>query len=235
MNNTITVIIPVHKFEFIQNSIDNFERQNYANKQLVFVKNSELLDYNIGSGTELSIDSKNIAEIRNIGLDWMNLNNLSIFAYMDSDDYYSDNYLSEAYNKLIDGYDIVGKLDYKFKFKDDLYEILGLKDNMIHGPTMFGYLSNKRFDLRFHNLAEDIDFIQRHSKIGHTSSDNFIYNVREDSIQKRSFVSFLESMKFSASSKKLENVTITKNNNVIWKYGDGFEIEKLLRGLNFNH
>jgi hypothetical protein len=233
----ITVIIPIHKFEFLQNAIDNFERQSFVNKQLLFIKNGELLHYNIGKGTELVIDSDNMAEIRNVGLDWMDYNNHSIFAFMDSDDYYSSNYLIEAYNKLIStDCELVGKLDYKFQFNNELYEVIGLNkyQNVIHGPTMFGRLSNIRFNLLY-KIGEDIDFIARHSKIELTSSDNFIYNVYENSVQKRSFNKFFEGLKFVITNRQLENVIITKNNQIIWKYGDGFDIEKLFnRPMNLS-
>src|SRR5574343_229090 len=96
MLNKITVITPIHKLEFLQNTIDNFERQSYQDKELLLIVNGELENYKNDKYLIVTSNSKNIAYLRNLGLEWMSFNNSKIFAYFDSDDFYDFNYLDEA-------------------------------------------------------------------------------------------------------------------------------------------
>src|SRR5574343_490545 len=122
MLNKITVITPIHKLEFLQNTIDNFERQSYQDKELLLIVNGELENYKNDKYLIVTSNSKNIAYVRNLGLEWMSFNNIKII--------------------------------------DNLYEVSGLIENKcIHGPTMYGYLSELRFDEKYDTMAEDIDFV----------------------------------------------------------------------------
>ncbi len=222
----ITIISPIHKKQFLKNCIENFEKQTYKDKELLLIFNGELYDYKLNQYHILRTKSSNIAEIRNLGLNWMQQHNRKIFSYFDADDYYGEGYLFEAMEKLTQGYELVGKMDYQFTDGNDVYLTVGLpqdsKKTQIHGPTMTGYLSDKRFDLNFDSLAEDFDFIMHHDKVGLTGPVNFIYNVRSDSIQKRSFKAHLEQIKVFNSHMKNVKCKIYKNGSLYWEYGDPF-------------
>jgi hypothetical protein len=227
----ITVITPVHKNKYINNSIDNFLRQNYIDKELVLVFNGECLSYDVETVCNnihvLKTKSNNISIIRNEALDWAQNNNRKIFSCFDSDDFYGSNYLTEAYNKLISGYKIVGKINYTAFSNEDEYKISGLVENgIIHGPTITGYVTNQRYNEDCNNLAEDIEYLSHFEKheIGYTSQDNWKYSVQPDSIQNRSLNVFIESIKFNCTKTKNENCKIYKNNKLFWEYGDGYDL-----------
>lgn len=235
------VITPVHKNKYINNSINNFLRQNYIDKELLLILNGECLNYEkqiiCNNISILKIDSDNISVIRNYGLDWAQNNNKNIFSCFDSDDFYNYNYLSEAYQKILEGYKLVGKLNYTAFHEKDEYKITGLiKDGMIHGPTITGYVTNQRYNELQGNLAEDIEYISRFktNEIGYTSSKNWKYSVSSDSIQNRSLDRFLEGIKFHNSQSNNKNCKIYKNGLLYWKYGDGYDLEKLSKHTQLN-
>lgn len=222
----ITIIIPIHSYNFVNNSLSNFLSQNYTDKELLLILNGEIkekLHIEKANVYQEHIYSNNIAEIRNAGLEWMSKNNRKIFSFFDSDDVYLPNYLTEAFYKLEQGFEIVGKTDIRFQFENNNYRIEGSLDNkQINGPTMTGYLSDKLFDLKFSSMSEDIDFVCRHNKIGVTSSDNFIYNVRENSIQNRTFKCFITNLKHYNTINNNINFRIYKNEELYWKFGDEY-------------
>lgn len=223
----ITVIIPIHSYKFINNSLSNFLSQNYPDKELLLILNGEIKE-NLHLKSKYiyqkHINSNNIAQIRNAGLEWMDKNNRKIFSFFDSDDTYLPNYLTEAFCKLEQGYELVGKTDIQFEFENSKYRIEGSLDNkQINGPTMTGYLSEKLFDLKFYSMSEDIDFVCRHNKIGVTSSDNFIYNVRENSIQNRTFKCFITNLKHYNTLNNNTRFRIYKNEELYWKFGDEYD------------
>lgn len=222
------VVIPIHQEIFLKNSIKNFERQNYNDKELLFVFNGELLNYK-SKYKSVCINTNNIAKIRNCGLNYARKHNYSVVSFFDSDDIYYENYLSEAMEKLNEGYQMVGKINWRFVKDADfsnIYEASGYTESgLIHGPTMTLNVSDINFDEQFHSLAEDIDFIKKHKNIGYTSVNNWVYNARGDSIQSRNFSVLLEQIKMYATLSKSINVKIKCNDEIIWRYGEGFDPE----------
>jgi hypothetical protein len=237
----VSIITPVHKIKYIDNSINNFLRQNYIDKELVLILNGECLGYNktiiCNNIHILKTDSNNISTIRNIGLDWSQKNNRKIFSCFDSDDFYGSNYLTEAYNKLIEGYKLVGKLNYTATYNDDEYKITGLiEDGIVHGPTITGYITSQRYNEQYYNLAEDIEYISKFGKneIGYTSENNWKYSIHYDSIQHRSLDHFLEGIKFHNTQFKNINCKIYKNGILYWEYGNGYDLNKLSNHTQFD-
>lgn len=238
-NNLVSVITPIHKYKFINLTLDNFYRQAYQNKELILILNGELSNYKLDTEYKNIItlyykDELNIAKIRNIGLNWMGENNRNIFSFMDSDDYYYSEYLTEAINLLQQGYELVGKSNFKFKNKEDIYYTSGILNERIQGPTITGYLTDKRFNVQYKLIAEDLEFISQHSNIGYSSIDNFIYNVREDSIQNRSFDMFIELMKMYNTLTSNISFELYKNDKLYWKFGDGFDTDKIFKSSSID-
>lgn len=230
----ITIITPINNLKFLNNSIENFNRQKYQNKELLLIFNGDLLNHNLKKPNANiyieRIDSKNISKIRNVGLDWMKKNNRSVFSNFDSDDYYGENYLIEVCEKLSCNYKLVGKLNFKFSYNSDIYSVTGLVESgTIQGPTITGYLTSQRYNEDYGSLAEDIEYISHFDNcdIGYTSLENWVYNVHSDSIQKRNVIQFIETIKLVNTECKNTNCVIYKNGNVYWKYGDGYNLENL--------
>lgn len=227
-NNLISVITPVHKYDYIHNLLDNFNKQKYQDKELILIFNGELSNYCMNNSYTNIVslyykDELNISKIRNVGLEWMKENNRKIFSFMDSDDEYSSDYLSEAMNILKQGYELVGKSNFRFTNNNsDIYHTNGILNERVNGPTITGYLSEKRFNPLLNTIAEDLDFVSQHSNIGFSSINNFLYNVRNNSIQNRSFEQFIELMKMYNTTINNKSFEIYKNNTLFWKYGDGF-------------
>ena len=222
----VTVITPINDINYINNAIKNFEQQEYKYKELLLILNGDIV-----TKENLEIISKlgylnciynqetNMGKIRNVGLDWMKQNNKEIFSFFDSDDEYLPGYLVEAVQYLDQNKTkLIGKMNFRFKSGTDLYEMVGLDgvNTTIQGPTITGYLTKERF--KPFVTAEDIEFVQRH-EVEITSVDNFVYNVRDDSIQKRSLTKFLEFFKSYHTIFKNEKFKILKNSEIFWEYG----------------
>ncbi len=232
----LLVITPVHKLKFLNNAYDNFYRQTYKKKHLLLILNGELSNYypiaKSPSITCVHSESKNIAELRNIGLDFLEKYGYNSYSMFDSDDYYGPDYLKIVTKKLEEGYDIVGASDFYFKNGKKFYSIENqvTANKCVHGPTITGIKTKRRFNLKFHNLAEDIEYVLGFppEKLGLIKLTNsWVYNVQPDSIQARSFESFLESLKFSNTVRQAESCVIKCGEDIIWKYGDGWDIKKI--------
>lgn len=222
----ITVITPINDITWLDNCINNFEQQDFKYKELVLILNGDLINENLEISKRYNClvydQEPNMGKIRNVGLDWMERNNREVFSFLDSDDEYGPEYLTEAFEALEQNPNkLVGKMNFRFKsglHDSDKYEMVGLEgvNSTIQGPTITGYVTKERFKPLV--TAEDIEFVQRH-EVKITSINNFVYNVRSDSIQKRNFTQFLEFFKSYHTIFNNEKFKILKNSEIFWEYG----------------
>lgn len=170
----ITTITCTNKPHLIENILDNFERQNYQNRELILVLNNNsiqlagVLDkteklenikvYNIDENITLG-KCKNKAIIDSKG---------DFIAFFDDDDYYSECYLTNAINELINrDADIVGKVCCFFYFKKNKKLTLkykGQENQFIHWVNGSGMVVKRAvFNnvlFRDINLGDDKFFIE---------------------------------------------------------------------------
>lgn len=235
----ITVICKAHKIKWLNNSIDNFNRQDYKYKELLLILNHELKDINITVPSNCFIirsDDSQLGKLSNLGLNWMRENNRNIYAIMDSDDWYGESYLSESIKDLGDN-DIIGKTDYHFKYMNEIYRANGsVRDNncCILNPTCLGKITNVNYSEIA--ILEDIDFVFKHRehgyKVGYNNSDyrNWVYNVQDNSMQNRHGWMFLHSLTAYNTISKNQNFKIFCGDKLFWKYGDEILFQQEAKG-----
>ena len=233
----INIITPINNIAYMKNAIFNFERQLHKDKRLILVCNGNLLSYTSTNKDIISlhIEDENIGKARNKALDF--LKNGDFFANFDGDDDYDSYYLSEL-DEIIESNlhiknIIIGKLDYKIKHKNDIYEIIGLKGNVIHGPTISSYVDNIRYpEISF---SEDFSYVKEKIKKGATliksSFDHFLYNKNNIGASKSSLPQLLNQIKLNNTIQN-NQIKIIKNGNLIWKTGDNYEINNISDLIN---
>ncbi len=230
----ITVICKAHKKKWIDNAIENFERQSFQDKELVLVLNGELENYKVhkvpnhGNVIQLRSSPKNMGALENIALNWMRQNQRKVYAVFDSDDWYGSSYLADSLPYLGKNH-LIGKSDIKFKFRDVVYRTENSIRHDVWNPTFLGVLTDLEYseDLK---LCQEIDYQCRLRQNGYNigfndSKDNWIYNVTSDSAQDREDWKIWKAMTAFNSIIKNQDFKILRDNEVIWKYGDGI-IEK---------
>lgn len=102
--------------EFKQNIFDNFFRQNFTEKEMIIILNNDTLCLNEWKNETAEYHNihvfklpqeKTLGECLNFGI---TKSSYDIIAKFDDDDYYSDHYLTEAYQTMLSSKaDIVGK------------------------------------------------------------------------------------------------------------------------------
>ena len=190
--NIICVNVTNKGYTYLQNIINNFIRQDYENKKLIIIFNS-----NINKDTVKDILYSNgimeyILEIipdKTLG---ECLNHSTTFEYdiwckMDDDDYYGKDYLKNSVKYMISkNADIVGKRDmyiYVPELKKIFFKQHGGSNkyiNWIHGSSLIVHKKVFNTILFPHkNRGEDTQFQQmafkRGFKIYATTTDDFIY------------------------------------------------------------
>lgn len=189
----ITVITSTIREENLNNVINNFERQNYDNKELIVVLNYRNPDIsklqyklsNYNNITTLMLNpNKTLGECLNYGV---SKSTFDFIAKFDDDDYYGSNYLNESISQLVNNKaDIVGKSCIYVYLKNELSLRLMNKSkenifiNRVSGSTLF-FKKNIIDNVKFQNvnLSEDNffckDAIDNGYKIYSTSKQNYCY------------------------------------------------------------
>ncbi len=220
----ITVICKAHKKKWLDNLVENFEKQSYQEKEFVLILNGELENYTVPDNYIIfRSNSSNMSKLDNIALDWMNLNNRKVYAIFDSDDWYSSNYLEESLPYLCNNI-ISGKSDISFNYRNDVFRTLGSVKHDIWNPTLIGNLTDIRYDERI-TYCMDTEFLHSHRQksysIGYNESiNNWIYNVTSNSFQQREDWKIWQAFTTYNTIVKNKDFKILKDKEVIWKYGD---------------
>ncbi|MGF7060009.1 glycosyltransferase [Brassicibacter mesophilus] len=131
---SVSIITATRKPKYIDNVFENYERQNYDNKELIIVLNNNSIDieewekkasqYNYVKVFQLD-ESKNLSECLNFGIEHTKY---EIIAKFDDDDYYGPNYLKDSIKAFKNKYaGIVGKAKIYIYFEDS--KILAIRND----------------------------------------------------------------------------------------------------------
>lgn len=177
---SITVLTPTNRKSNVKNIINNFLRQNYAEKELIVLLTHDNADLNqwrniIREFENISVyplGSKfSLGKSLNFGVSKAQCDFIAKF---DDDDYYGHSYLKNSLESLISSNsDIVGKSSYYIYFKSE--SLLGLryssKENKftsrVAGSTiLFKKDIFEKIKFNDKNLGEDVDFCNDALKSG---------------------------------------------------------------------
>ncbi len=127
----VSVIACTKRMAFLDNILLNFLRQNKVDKELILIVNTSKIEidqvkqrldpYSISKKVYQFSEDVSLGECLNHGV---SVSTYETIAKFDDDDYYSEEYLSEAYRAIHQkGADLVGKCSFYIYFKDeqDLY------------------------------------------------------------------------------------------------------------------
>lgn len=196
LNEKISVICSTNRIDNYSIIIDNFNRQNYENKELIIVFNLNMnneIENIINENPDLKI--KQIDEKETLGHclnEAIKLSTGEIISKFDDDDYYGKHYLTDMnYSMKISNADLVGKCAhmvyaletkelwvkfYKINYEDYTYQ--AKKWNFICGGSLFfkKYLFEK-CKFKESNTGEDSYFIDqvKQNKFTIYASDYFNY------------------------------------------------------------
>lgn len=197
---SVSIIASTNKPKYIDNLFDNYNRQNYKNKELIIILNNNKIDIEACSKEAekykdvrvFQIDEKkDLSDCINFGV---TQSSSDLIAKFDDDDYYGPNYLNEAVEAIVKSKaGVVGKAKYYAYFEN--IERLGLRNggpensftNYIHGPTLLmrrEIISKYKFKNMGHGADQVFlkDCIKDGIKIYCTSKKNFIY-IRHTSLK----------------------------------------------------
>jgi hypothetical protein len=222
----ITVICKAHKRKWLDNIITNFENQTHQDKEILFVFNGELENYEVpnpGNVIQLRSKSNMLGVLDNIALNWMRQNQRKIYAIFDSDDWYGESYLSDSILYLSNNH-LIGKTDISFRFRDIVYKTEGAVKTDIWNPTFIGILTDVNYSEEM-KLCHDIDYLSRfrsnHYSIGfNESKNNWVYNVTSESTQNREDWKIWKAMTAFNTISKNKDFKIIRGEEIVWKYGD---------------
>ena len=209
MNTGVSIITCTNRLYYKNNIFENYQSQDYVNKELIIVlNNNKLIPSNWIEHAKkhmnvkiFRIDEKiSLGECLNFAVSQANFD---IIAKFDDDDYYAPKYLSESI-KAFDYTEanVIGKSTSYVYFEDS--KILGIrnpkKENRyvyrIEGSTLI--IKKEVFDtVRFQHksLGEDVQFCKdcvknkiriyslnknNHVYIRHNSSSKHTWNIRDD-------------------------------------------------------
>jgi glycosyltransferase involved in cell wall biosynthesis len=141
--DSVWVIVPFSRPQYLKNVLDNFTRQDFQNKKLVIVENGDAIGTCIKHGVEPDILLSSLphqAEAKNEALAAIRRRGYGFWATFDDDDYYGPGYLSEMVG-YSDRAEVVGKGDFFVRLAGGdllLFEGIGSLQytNFVHGPTI---------------------------------------------------------------------------------------------------
>jgi hypothetical protein len=121
----ISIVACTNREEYVSSIIANFQKQTIQDKELILILNSTKMDFNriqhvLGVAEKNSLllqfpDEMSLGECLNKGVERAKF---EIIAKMDDDDYYGDDYLTEAVKVLIQTKaEVVGKSSFYIYFK----------------------------------------------------------------------------------------------------------------------
>lgn len=185
MKDTIYVIVPFSKPEFLENVKKNFIQQKHYNKKLIIVENGNGLGtckrHGFNPDVLLTSDSHQ-SWARNEAIQWVKNHGGGICANFDDDDYYGPSYLAEL-NENKDKANIIGKYDFYIKALNGHLRLFeGVCSNgpteLMHGATI---ASRAEETLEYRDTGkwgEDWDLLERMQEQGATmwatSKNNFM-------------------------------------------------------------
>lgn len=199
-NLSISIITSTNKPEYMDNIFNNYQRQDYKNKELIIILNNNNMDISIWKETAnkyenirvFQIDEKkDLSDCINFGV---SQSSSELIAKFDDDDYYGPSYLKEAVEAIISTKaGVVGKSKYYAYF--EYVERIGMRKsgvenkytNYIHGPTLVmkrNIIKKFKFKNMDHGADQRFlkDCIKNGIKIYSTSIKNFIY-IRHSSLK----------------------------------------------------
>lgn len=201
MTPLISVITTTNKTDpsIIKNIFNNYNNQNYLNKELILIINSNIsqieyiniaIDMNVKDYYIYNLNENiTLGECLNYSIEKMN----GVFwAKMDDDDIYMSGYLDEAIKTLLlTKADLVGKNSVILHDKNTgiIYDLNRYKNmfiDFVRGPTFFCHKSLFNIcKFRHLNRSEDtkflLDLVEKKRKIYASSEKNFIY-IRNSSL-----------------------------------------------------
>lgn len=222
MLNGFSVITPTIRRSCIERIIQNYEKQDFFNKELIIIINND--DIQIDEYEEYSKNNTdikiyklpqevNLGQCLNFGVSKAKYD---IIAKFDDDDYYGKRYLSEMYNAFNNNCDIVGKSRIYYYF-EELKELRlsSLQEennyvNWIAGPTIC--FKKEIFSrVKFRDIPSKVDkyfindCLKHRFKIYSTSINNFIIYRDVDSQNHTWKASINELLRFTRTIKS--NIT----------------------------
>lgn len=177
----ISVICSTNRINSYSIILENYNRQNYNNKELIIVFNLDM-NYNIqniiNNNKNSNIIIKQIDEKETLGYclnEAIKLSNGNIISKFDDDDYYGENYLIDMnYSMIISNADLVGKCAHMvyaletqelwikfYKINYENYTYQAKKWNYICGASLFFKKSlYEKCKFKESNTGEDSNFIE---------------------------------------------------------------------------
>lgn len=209
----ISVITCTNRQNYIDNVFKNFTRQNFKDKELIIILNSN--DMNQKEWEEKAKKHENIrifqldeelslGKCLNFGVEKARFNCIAKF---DDDDYYGPKYLTDSLNVLLDaGADIVGKAAYHVYFKKSKTLAIRMPNeenswvDFVNGPTLlFKKDIFKKVSFKDITKGEDVAFCKdcisngfkiysgnrfHHVYIRHTNEDSHTYVLDDEEFLK---------------------------------------------------
>lgn len=187
---SVWVIVPFSRPQYLQNVLDNFKRQKFANKKLIIVENGDAIGTCKAHGFEpdvLLISGSHQALAKNEAIYYIRKRGGGFWATNDDDDYYSPNYLSEMV-ECSDRAEVIGKGDLFVRMAGGnlrSFEGIGCDEytNFIHGPTICSWAELCEFP-NVGDIGEDCalvrNMIRSGAQVWATNKHNFIFHRYPD-------------------------------------------------------
>ena len=206
----ISVICSTNRINNYSIILENYNRQNYYNKELIIVFNLDMnnnIQNIINNNKNSNIIIKQIDEKETLGYclnEAIKLSNGNIISKFDDDDYYGENYLIDMnYSMIISNADLVGKCAHMvyaletqelwikfYKINYENYTYQANKWNFICGGSLFFKKSiYEKCKFKQSNIGEDSDFIEQAKNNNFTiyASDFFNYCYIRDIPENHTF------------------------------------------------
>lgn len=177
------IIIPSFRKDFTANVVNNLKRQVCRNFRVIIVENGNAVGEYKKLGFETIQSESNVWAARNAGLIYAKENYKDgFFVFMDDDDLYGKNYISEIIENAKKA-EIVGKTSIYYKLSNIVtFMDSGIENTFserpVHGPTMSGWVNDAEFFPKVNVWGEDFEWqrimLNKGAKIYSTSSRNFL-------------------------------------------------------------
>lgn len=184
MTLAITVVVPFGRPENWPLVLENFARQEHAERRLLIVENNQALGAprpELPPGTVVIQSEPTPARARNRGIAWMREHGGGAVSFCDDDDYYGPGYLTEVATALDGHPDRVAVKAFRYvRWDNGLHYCLAEQPAPTYGCTLSGFSERLPDFLCVH--LEDLVYkpeLDREGLSLHVLSDaHYIYNRR---------------------------------------------------------
>lgn len=166
---TIWCICPFAREGFLNNVLENFDRQTYEDRRLLVVANGSAYKISFGhKRTKLLRSRTNLSDPMNKGLEYLRkrAGKDDWFCKFDDDDYYGPDYLSSIASVAESGANAVARYKVWMRTPDNILWTVDNGDMMPHGPTLASRVDIAEDFPEVQGWGEDGLWVQKMQKKG---------------------------------------------------------------------